>query len=140
MESCGSALDIRKTDKLLPPAFANCRCLRLFLNHDYSPPLVKPDVWISCIRLADEGMPSPAAGISSLTPDVPDHTHDVICRLGNVRISQSSPCVSDHVTFASVQQLPRKVSAAMAPHLVRQHPNPERRKSPRQKFDHIFQD
>ena len=87
---------------LFPPAFAFSRCLNLNPTCVSIPLLVKPDMRILRIRLTDENMPSPTAGVSSSAPDVPDHTHDVICRLRNVRISQSSPCASDSATLAAV--------------------------------------
>ena len=98
----------------MPTVFAFSRCLRLFPDRVSSPSLVKPDVRISRMRLANENMPSLTAGISSSTPDVPEHTREAIRRLRNIRISESSPCASEHATFASDQSLPPKVSVAIA--------------------------
>ena len=59
---------LRSRESLLPAAFATRRCLNLVPSCVSSPPLVKPDVLFSSIRLSVGIMPSPTESFSSSTP------------------------------------------------------------------------
>ncbi len=64
----GRRAGLRSRESLLPAAFATCRCLNLVPRCVSSPPLIKPDVRFSRIRLSVKIMPSPSEGSVASTP------------------------------------------------------------------------
>ena len=82
-----------------------------------SPPLIKPDVRISRIRLSDEIMPSRSEGPLSSASGSRGRNLSAASRPGSARSPRTSPCASDRATGVAAGphgDLPRLSRADMA--------------------------
>ena len=89
-------------------------------SHDCvsSPPLIKPDVRISRIRLSDEIMPSHSEGPWSFASGARGCIRHAASRPGSAQSSRPSPCAFDRATGVAAYQLPRQFPKP-APHAIR---------------------
>ena len=70
-------------------------------NRVSRPPLIKPDVRFSRIRLSDEIMPSPTEGSWSSAQGDAGRSDPTAVRRESARTSRSSPCASDTAIVAA---------------------------------------